>query len=193
MSAIRWSSSPRPDTGVTNATLGLWLFLAAEVMFFGSLLSSLVLLRLGNGELWAAEGFAPGVLSSVWKAAVLVASSLTLHLAVRRMSDGRRAVLPLVSTVLLGGVFVGARVGELVALAAVGLLPRSGVATAMFYTVSGLHLGQLLVVLVLLVAFSFGRRARDLGDGARRLRFIAAVWHFFVAVWLVFTTLFLLS
>ena len=36
----------RPDTGLTNVKLGIWLFLASEVMLFGALFSSYVLLRL---------------------------------------------------------------------------------------------------------------------------------------------------
>ena len=36
---------PRADTGVSNVTLGIWLFLASEVMLFGALFSSYALLR----------------------------------------------------------------------------------------------------------------------------------------------------
>ena len=38
----------RPDTGLTNPKLGVWLFLASEVMLFGSLFSSYALLRAGR-------------------------------------------------------------------------------------------------------------------------------------------------
>ncbi len=38
-------SQPRPDTGVYNAKVGMWLFLASEVMLFGGLFSSYILLR----------------------------------------------------------------------------------------------------------------------------------------------------
>jgi cytochrome c oxidase subunit 3 len=44
---------PRPDTGVYNAKVGMWLFLASEVMLFGGLFSAYVLLRVGAPpELW---------------------------------------------------------------------------------------------------------------------------------------------
>lgn len=190
MSAIRWQVSPRPDTGVTNGTLGLWLFLAAEVMFFGSLLSSYVLLRLGNGELWAAEGFAPGAVAGAWKALALSASSVTLLVAVRRVAAGRRAGLLVGATLLLAGIFLGAKAGELISLASSGLVPRSGVATAMFYTVTGLHGAHLLVVAILLAATMLGSAATADGRDAARLRRIAIAWHFFVGVWLVFFVLF---
>lgn len=191
MNSLRWSDSPRPDTGITNGALGLWLFLAAEVMFFGSLLSSYVLLRLGNGALWAAEGLAPGVLAGSWKAGLLLVSSVTLAVAVRRVTANRPAGVLLGSAILLGAAFLGSRVSELVGLAAGGLLPKSGVATAMFYTVSGVHALHLFVVVVLLALLMIGSDAS--GPAPHRLRLIARAWHFFVSVWLVFFVLFHLS
>ena len=44
---IPYNVEPRPDTGVYNAKLGIWLFLASEVMLFGALFSSYILLRTG--------------------------------------------------------------------------------------------------------------------------------------------------
>lgn len=42
---IPYTTQPRPDTGVYNAKIGMWLFLASEVMLFGGLFSSYILLR----------------------------------------------------------------------------------------------------------------------------------------------------
>ena len=44
MKAIPWTYDPRPDTRTTNVRVGMWLFLASEAMFFGSLFSAYVLL-----------------------------------------------------------------------------------------------------------------------------------------------------
>ncbi len=44
---IPYASEPRPDTGVTSTSLGMWLFLASETMLFGSLFSAYALLRTG--------------------------------------------------------------------------------------------------------------------------------------------------
>ena len=46
---IPYTVKPRPDTGLYNGKLGIWLFLASEVMLFGALFSSYVLLRVGAG------------------------------------------------------------------------------------------------------------------------------------------------
>ena len=47
MMDIPYTTEARPDTGLYNAKLGIWLFLASEVMLFGALFSSYVLLRTG--------------------------------------------------------------------------------------------------------------------------------------------------
>lgn len=44
---IPYTALPRRDTGLYNAKLGIWLFLASEVMLFGALFSSYILLRVG--------------------------------------------------------------------------------------------------------------------------------------------------
>ena len=44
---IPYTVQPRPDTGLYNAKVGIWLFLASEVMLFGGLFSAYVLLRVG--------------------------------------------------------------------------------------------------------------------------------------------------
>src|SRR3990167_7133526 len=44
---IKHISHPHPVTGVTNSKLGVWCFLASEVMLFGGLFSAYILLRTG--------------------------------------------------------------------------------------------------------------------------------------------------
>src|ERR1700748_1734821 len=47
---IPYTVEARPDTGIYNAKVGIWLFLASEVMLFGGLFSAYVLLRVGADE-----------------------------------------------------------------------------------------------------------------------------------------------
>ena len=50
---IPYTIEARPDTGIYNAKLGIWLFLASEVMLFGGLFSAYVLLRVGaEPDMW---------------------------------------------------------------------------------------------------------------------------------------------
>ena len=49
---IPYTVKARPDTGLWNAKIGIWLFLASEVMLFGGLFSSYIFLRVGADYPW---------------------------------------------------------------------------------------------------------------------------------------------
>jgi cytochrome c oxidase subunit 3 len=74
---IPYTVTARPDTGLWNAKVGIWLFLASEVMLFGGLFSAYVFLRLD-----AAPGDWPHGLLNVpvgtMNTAILIASSVTV-------------------------------------------------------------------------------------------------------------------
>jgi cytochrome c oxidase subunit 3 len=77
---IPYTSEPRQDTGLFNAKVGIWLFLASEVMLFGALFSSYILLRVG-----AEPGEWPhGLLNiplGMTNTIVLIVSSITVVMA----------------------------------------------------------------------------------------------------------------
>ena len=77
---IPYVTEPRKDTGLYNSKVGIWLFLASEVMLFGAFFSSYILLRVG-----AEEGAWPTELLDVpigtFNTIVLILSSVTVVLA----------------------------------------------------------------------------------------------------------------
>src|SRR5688500_6369578 len=77
---IPYTVRPREDTGLYNAKLGIWLFLASEVMLFGALVSAYILLRVG-----AVPGTWPqGILNipiGTVNTLVLITSSITVVMA----------------------------------------------------------------------------------------------------------------
>jgi cytochrome c oxidase subunit III len=75
---IPYTVHPRPDTGVYNAKMGIWLFLASEVMLFGGLFSAYVLLRVG-ADAWP-HGWLNIPLGTA-NTLVLITSSITTVLA----------------------------------------------------------------------------------------------------------------
>ncbi len=77
---IKYISEPHPITGVTNAKLGIWLFLASEVMLFGALFSSYILLRVGAVS-WPRGADILNVPLATLNTAVLIASSVTMVMA----------------------------------------------------------------------------------------------------------------
>ena len=77
---IPYTVEPREDTGLFNAKVGIWLFLASEIMLFGALFSSYILLRVG-----AAPGTWPHGLLNIpigtLNTLVLISSSITVVMA----------------------------------------------------------------------------------------------------------------
>ena len=61
---IPYELEVRPDTGLTNGKLGIWLFLASEVMLFGALFASLLLLLPAEGWSQTSTRTAPGQLTT---------------------------------------------------------------------------------------------------------------------------------
>ena len=87
---IPYTTKPRPDTALYNAKVGIWLFLASEVMLFGALFSSYILLRVGADPklVWPALAAWPhhsdGLLNVPMGAIntlVLIVSSVTVVMA----------------------------------------------------------------------------------------------------------------
>jgi cytochrome c oxidase subunit 3 len=77
---IPYNAQPRPDTGLYNAKVGIWLFLASEVMLFGAFFSSYILLRVGaRPEDWPVHLL--NVPIGTFNTAVLIISSVTVVLA----------------------------------------------------------------------------------------------------------------
>jgi cytochrome c oxidase subunit 3 len=77
---IPYVATPREDTGLYNAKVGIWLFLASEVMLFGALFSSYILLRVG-ADWWPAPRSILNIPIGTFNTAVLIISSVTVVLA----------------------------------------------------------------------------------------------------------------
>jgi cytochrome c oxidase subunit 3 len=90
------------------ATLGMWLFLVTEVMFFGGLLMAYLLYRVWYPEGWAEGSRELDIVLGGINTAVLIASSLTMALAVRAAQTGasRATVGWLVLTMAFGLTFL---------------------------------------------------------------------------------------
>ncbi len=76
---IPYTISARPDTGLYNAKVGIWLFLASEVMLFGGLFSSYIFLRVGADYPWPVHEL--NVTMGFINTLVLIGSSVTVLLA----------------------------------------------------------------------------------------------------------------
>jgi heme/copper-type cytochrome/quinol oxidase subunit 3/small nuclear ribonucleoprotein (snRNP)-like protein len=76
---IPYTRTARPDTGLWNAKIGIWLFLASEVMLFGGLFSSYIFLRLGADYHWPVHIL--NVPMGFFNTLILILSSVTVVMA----------------------------------------------------------------------------------------------------------------
>lgn len=97
-----------------SSTLGMWLFLATEIMFFGGLFTGYTLYRSIYWSAFAAGSREMDLLAGAVNTVILIGSSLTMALAIHAAQTGKRraAVIFLVATLLLGGAFLGVKAYE---------------------------------------------------------------------------------
>ncbi|MEO6872530.1 MAG: heme-copper oxidase subunit III [Chthoniobacterales bacterium] len=109
---IPYTVTARPDTGVWNAKIGIWLFLASEVMLFGGLFSAYIFLRLD-----ALPGYWPHGLLNVpvgtFNTAILILSSVSVVLgwAALKMRRYSRYKVYMAITILFGILFLVVKLG----------------------------------------------------------------------------------
>jgi cytochrome c oxidase subunit 3 len=96
------------------ATLGMWVFLLTEVLFFGGLFLAYTVYRGWYYEAFAEASKSIAISWGLFNTAVLIGSSLTMALAVRSAQTNQRkaTVNWLLATIVLGAVFLGVKVIE---------------------------------------------------------------------------------
>ena len=96
------------------ASLGMWLFLVTEIMFFGGLFCAYLVYRVAHFNAFAAASQTLSIGWGAFNTAVLLVSSVTVVLAVNAAQRGkqRQLVSYLVLTVLLGLTFLGVKAIE---------------------------------------------------------------------------------
>lgn len=96
------------------ASLGMWVFLVTEVMFFGGMFCAYLVYRLAHFNDFAAASQSLSIKLGAFNTAVLIASSLTVVLAVNAAQRGKRKLLVgyLLATIVLGCTFLGVKAVE---------------------------------------------------------------------------------
>ncbi len=110
---IPYQVEPHPLTGVTSGKLGIWLFLASEVMLFGAIFSSYVFLRVGSLDANWPTGVEAGlnVPIGTFNTIVLITSSITMVMSWASLKMGDPAAFRryLGGTIVLGLVFLAVK------------------------------------------------------------------------------------
>jgi cytochrome c oxidase subunit III len=96
------------------STLGMWTFLLTEILFFGGLFMAYMLYRLWYHDAFVAASSSIVLFWGAFNTVVLIASSLTMALAVRAAQTSQHKALIgwLLATMFLGAVFLGVKVIE---------------------------------------------------------------------------------
>jgi len=180
-----------------NARVGVWLWLASDCAFFASLIGTYLSL---HGHI--SNGLGPKQLFDLPLTAVatfsLLASSLTMGLAVEAARGGRASVLRrwLVVTGLLGLAFVVLQAHEFITFWHKGLTFGSGVFADSFYVLTGFHgLHVFFGVTWLVGLLLWSRRLTALAPrDVVKVEVASLYWYFVDVVWVVlFTVIYLLG
>ena len=194
---IPYMSTERPDTGLYNARLGVWLFLASEVMLFGALFSTYVLLRTG-AETWPSGAQVLNIPLATLNTFVLIGSSVTMVMswAALQMKNFARFRLFLGLTLLCGLIFLVAKGFEYHEHIGHGELPSHSTFFAIYFVMTGLH-GLHIIGGLIVNGYLWGPGARmwrtDPKHFTNRIEVAGLYWHFVDLVWIfLFPTLYLL-
>jgi cytochrome c oxidase subunit 3 len=192
---IPYTVAERPDTGLTNGKFGIWLFLASEVMLFGALFSSYIILRNGAVE-WPHGGL--NIPLGAVNTLLLISSSVTMVLAWAslKLNDFGKSRMYLALTVTLAGIFLVNKFFEYREHIAHGAYPSTSTFDAIYFTMTGLHglhiLGGM-VVMLYFIGPGAGLWKRNPEQFTNRIEYTGLYWHFVDLVWIfLFPLLYLL-
>jgi heme/copper-type cytochrome/quinol oxidase subunit 3 len=194
---IPYTVEARPDTGLPNPKLGIWLFLASEVMLFGALFSSYILLRVSAPQ-WPRGAEELSVPLATLNTVVLISSSVTMVMAwaqlkMHNLAKGR---LYLWATCALALTFMVVKFFEYEHHFALGEYPSESTFLSIYYTLTGLH-GLHVLGGIIVIAYLAGPGAAmwrsEAEQYTNRVEVTGLYWHFVDLVWIfLFPVLYLL-
>ncbi|HXF61598.1 MAG TPA: cytochrome c oxidase subunit 3 family protein [Caldilineaceae bacterium] len=178
--------------------LGMWGFLATEVLFFGGLFTAYMVLRSAYPATFREASSHLDVWRGAINTAVLLTSSLTVALAVHSAEHRarRRLLLYMAATVALGVLFLVIKATEYLTEYHESLIPglrfawegsdflQARLFFSLYFIMTGLHAFHMIIGLaILLVMIAFAWRGYYLDDSMPVERF-GLYWHFVDIVWI---------
>jgi heme/copper-type cytochrome/quinol oxidase subunit 3 len=203
------SDHPPTSMGIDHRKVAMWVFLASDCMFFGSLIATYLIYRGRAEELYHSfttlpdgtqvrQGAGPlpseilDIPYTSVSAFVLLMSSLTMVLALAAVQKGnaRNTRVWLAATAILGSIFVGGQFFEFTEFKHEGLGLTTNMFGTTFYTLTGFHgahvtIGIVMLLSLLLLSIRGGVTQRD----ALNVEIIGLYWHFVDIVWIIIFTL----
>jgi len=181
-------------TGLSNNKLLMWVFLGSECLLFGGLISTYLIYRSRF-----AAGPAPGDIFDIpftsVSSFVLLMSSLTMVLALSALQRGdiRNNRLWLLTTALLGSLFIGGQVYEFTTFLREGLGYTTSPFSSAFFTLTGFHGVHVSVGIIMLMSLYVSSLRGNLRrESAETVEIVGLYWHFVDVVWIfIFTVIYL--
>jgi len=170
-----------PVAQLAPGKVGVWWFLASEIMLFGGLIASYVVMRVGGGG-WADERAHTSLLIGGINTLVLLTSSMTVveAFAAGERGDGRGVRRNLGWTLLLGLAFLVIKGFEYSIKFSHGITPTTAPFWSFYFTMTGLH-GLHVLAGIVINAFLLATWTRE---RQHRLELGGLYWHFVDIVWI---------
>ena len=190
----------RPDTGLNNSRLGIWIFIASEIMLFGGLFSAYVFLRIaapeGDFEYWGSKLSVP---KATFNTLALITSSVTMVMAWAslKLKQFDKYKMYLGVTILCALAFLFVKYFEYTGKFHHGIYPSSSTFMGIYFTLTGLHvlhiIGGVAVLLFYWSPIADKMYKEDSELLANRIEITGLYWHFVDLVWIfLFPILYLL-
>jgi heme/copper-type cytochrome/quinol oxidase subunit 3 len=179
---IPYTTERRLDTGVTNVTLGMWLFIASEVMLFGALFSAYALLRVSATD-WPSGRHTLSLTIGLINTFILFQVTASAWSARRSAGAAARRWLAIGTVCAL--VFLGLKSWEYSRELSAGLRPATNTFLAMYFTLTGLHAVHVVAGIVANAWAMAGTSRISEAMTAGRTRSLALYWVFVDIVWLI--------
>ena len=184
-----------PFTSLTKEKLGVWVFLASEMVVFGAMIGGYLYVRV-NSASWPVATETHNLLLGTVNTIILLTSSLAMILALQSAKAGNRRglIAGLSSTIVLGLMFLLVKLGfEWPGLLSKGFNLSSGLPADTYFVLTGAHAVHvaigLFAVSYLLVKALKGGFSADKHSGVEN---VGIYWHFVDIVWMLLFPLFYL-
>jgi cytochrome c oxidase subunit III len=173
--------------------LGIFLFIASEVMLFGAFFTAYFFVRVVAGTPWPTPPFHLPVFVAGVNTVILVTSSFTMHWALQSIKRDNHAGLQagLLLTFLMGLTFLLTQIRE---YSRIGFAPKDGAFATIFYCLTGLHGAHVFVGLLLLAAATIRAfRGHYSSTAHHGVEIPGIYWHFVDVMWIVvYSTVYIL-
>jgi cytochrome c oxidase subunit 3 len=197
------------------STLGMWVFLVTEIMFFGGLFLAYIAYRTAYPEAFGAASNSLNIPLGALNTGVLICSSLTMAMAVHSAAIGKKNLLImfLIATLVLGGVFLGVKAVEYHDKWVEHHVPgpnfhfvsedskhpvdshNASLYFALYFAMTGLHATHMIIGgVIILVLIRMAQKNRFTPEWHTPVELFGLYWHFVDIVWIfLFPLLYLID